>query len=63
MTFDGILIFFYVDDIVLAVKVTKHYRAMRLVSQRKLKHFNIFGGEDLQSQWFSIVTTHRSLFG
>jgi hypothetical protein len=56
MTFDGILIFFYVDDIVLAYKKSENCRAMELISQLK-KHFNISGGEDLQ--WFLGIEIHR----
>jgi len=44
MTFDGILIFFYVDDIVLAYRKSEQSRAMGLISQLK-EHFNISGRE------------------
>ena len=56
MTSDGILIIFYVDDIVLAYRKTEHCRAMGLISQLK-EHFNISGGEDLQ--WFLGIEIHR----
>jgi hypothetical protein len=48
-TFDGILIFFYVDDTVLEHRETERCRAMGPLSQLK-KNFNISGGEDLL--WF-----------
>jgi Reverse transcriptase (RNA-dependent DNA polymerase) len=53
---DGILIFFYVDDIVLAYRKTEHCRAMKLISQLR-NHINISGGEYLQ--WFLGIEVHR----
>ncbi|EED23215.1 conserved hypothetical protein [Talaromyces stipitatus ATCC 10500] len=46
---NGILIFFYVDDIVLAYKKGKEYEAKGLMEDLK-KEYTITGGEDLQ--WF-----------
>jgi Reverse transcriptase (RNA-dependent DNA polymerase) len=49
LTYDGILIFFYVDDIVLAYRKSQESKAQDLMNQLK-RHYNISGGEDLQ--WF-----------
>jgi hypothetical protein len=56
MISDEILIFFHVDNIVLAYRKTEHCRAMELISQLK-KYINISGGEDLQ--WFLGIAIHR----
>ena len=56
MTYEGILIFFYVDDIVLAYRKSQKEKAMDLM--RRLKgHCNISGGEDLQ--WFLGIAVYR----
>ena len=47
LTYDGILIFFYVDDIVLAYRKSQESKAQDLMNQLK-RHYNISGGEDLQ---------------
>jgi hypothetical protein len=49
LIYDGILIFFYVDDIVLAYRKSQESKAQDLMNQLK-RHYNISGGEDLQ--WF-----------
>jgi hypothetical protein len=46
---DGIIIFFYVDDIIIAYHRGKAYKAMQAVDQLK-KRYSMTGGEDLQ--WF-----------
>ena len=56
LTYDGILIFFYVDDIVLAYRKSQELKAQDLVNQLK-RHYNISGGEDLQ--WFLGIQIHR----
>jgi Reverse transcriptase (RNA-dependent DNA polymerase) len=48
---DGILIFFYVDDIVIAYRKSQQTRARDLMDQLK-RHYHISGGEDLVLQWF-----------
>src|SRR5215471_11487414 len=49
MTCDGILIFFYVDDIVLAYQRSQQAKARDLINQLK-DQYNISGGDDLH--WF-----------
>ena len=56
LTYDGILIFFYVDDIVLAYRKSQESKAQDLMNQLK-RHYNISGGEDLQ--WFLGIQIHR----
>ena len=56
LTYDGILIFFYVDDIVLAYHKSQESKAQDLMNQLK-RHYNISGGEDLQ--WFLGIQIHR----
>ncbi|KAF7173426.1 hypothetical protein CNMCM6106_007498 [Aspergillus hiratsukae] len=56
MTYDGILIFFYVDDIVLAYRKSQHSTAKSLIKQLKAQ-YNISGGEDLQ--WFLGIAIYR----
>src|SRR5436190_11131644 len=53
---DGILIFFYVDDIVLAYRKSQESKAKELLSRLK-GHYNISGGEDLQ--WFLGIAIYR----
>ena len=49
LTLDGILIFFYVDDIVVAYRKPAEPTVHRLINKLK-QHFNLEGGNDLQ--WF-----------
>jgi Reverse transcriptase (RNA-dependent DNA polymerase) len=56
LTCDGILIFFYVDDIVLAYRKSQEPKARDLMSQLK-QRYNLSGGEDLQ--WFLGIEVHR----
>jgi hypothetical protein len=49
LTYDGILIFFYVDDIVLAFSRQEAQRAQGLVEKMK-NRYNLSGGNELQ--WF-----------
>ena len=44
---DGILIFFYIDDIILAYRKFQELKTKELLSRLK-GHYNIFDGEDLQ---------------
>jgi hypothetical protein len=49
LTLDGILIFFYVDDIVVAYRKPAEPTVHRLINKLK-QHYNLEGGNDLQ--WF-----------
>lgn len=49
MVKEGIILFFYVDDIVLAYRKAEEEKVMQLMSQLQA-HFTITGGEELQ--WF-----------
>ena len=49
LTLDGILIFFYVDDIVVAYKKNREGTVHRLIDELK-KQYNLDGGKELQ--WF-----------
>jgi hypothetical protein len=49
MTYRGVIIFFYVDDIALAYKLERSELAKELVNQIR-KHFDLTGGDPLQ--WF-----------
>ena len=53
---DGVLIFFYVDDIVIAYRKSNESLARDLMSQLK-RRYNLTGGEDLQ--WFLGIEVHR----
>ncbi|KAJ3554331.1 hypothetical protein NPX13_g10642 [Xylaria arbuscula] len=53
---DGILVFIYVDDIVLAYQSHKEVSAMRLIRELKTK-YQLTGGDDLQ--WFLGVKVIR----
>jgi Reverse transcriptase (RNA-dependent DNA polymerase)/GAG-pre-integrase domain len=53
---DGVLIFFYVDDIVVAYRKSNESLARDLMSQLK-RRYNLSGGEDLQ--WFLGIEVHR----
>jgi len=56
LTLDGILIFFYVDDIVLAYRKPQRDKAKDLINRLK-GQYNISGGEDLQ--WFLGIAVYR----
>lgn len=56
LTQDGILIFFYVDDIVLAYRKAQEPEARDLINQLK-KRYNLTGGGELQ--WFLGIEIHR----
>ena len=56
LAFDGILIFFYVDDMVLAYRKPQESRAKAMISELK-KQCNLSGGEDLQ--WFLGIAIYR----
>ena len=49
-TKNGILLFYYVDDIVLAYRKSNEHKALDVIDQLREKKLNISGGEDLQ--WF-----------
>jgi hypothetical protein len=52
MTYRGVIIFFYVDDVALAYKPERSELAKELVNQiRKL--FDLTGGDPLQ--WFRVI--------
>jgi hypothetical protein len=57
MTKDGILIFFYVDDIVIAYD-RKNERAAQEIMKRLQKQYKITGGDDLQ--WFLGIRVLRN---
>ena len=53
---DGILIFFYVDDIVLAYRKSQESKTKEILTKLK-DHYNIFDEEDLQ--WFLEIIIYQ----